>query len=46
MAAGHGGQYLACFPEFDLIVVITSNAELLRWRNPWYIIDNLVNLLF
>lgn len=28
MAIGHGGQFVACFPELDLIVAINSNAYL------------------
>ena len=46
MAAGYGGQFIAGFPELDLIIVITSNADLRRWRKPHYIIDRIVNNFF
>ena len=45
MATGSGGQIIACFPELDLIIVITSNAQLRRWRNPSYLIDKFINNL-
>jgi CubicO group peptidase (beta-lactamase class C family) len=45
MAAGYGGQFIVGFPELDLIIVITSNAQLGRWRNPSYIIDKLLDYL-
>lgn len=28
MAIGHGGQFIACFPELDLVIAINSNAYL------------------
>ena len=43
IAAGYGGQFLICVPELDLIIVVTSNAALGRWRNPRYIIDKFLN---
>jgi CubicO group peptidase (beta-lactamase class C family) len=46
MAAGYGGQYLTCFPKLDLIIVITSNALIRRWRDPRYINDKLINDIF
>ena len=46
MAAGYGGQIVAGFPEIDLIIVIRSNAELGRWRDPRYLINKFINKLF
>ena len=45
MAAGYEGQFIAGFPELDLIIVITSNAQPRRWRNPSYVIDMFINYL-
>ena len=28
MAIGHGGQFVACFPQLDLIIATNSNAYL------------------
>jgi len=42
MAAGYGGQYIACFPKLDLIIIITSNAQIRRWRDPRYIINKII----
>jgi CubicO group peptidase (beta-lactamase class C family) len=28
MAIGHGGQFVACFPELDMVIAINSNAYL------------------
>ncbi|KKN50185.1 hypothetical protein LCGC14_0635310 [marine sediment metagenome] len=46
MGTGYGGQYLTCIPKLDLIIVITSNALLRRWRNPRYIIDRFIHTFF
>ena len=46
MAAGYGGQYLNCIPELDLIIVITSNANIRRWRDPRYIIEKFIHDFF
>ena len=46
MAAGYGGQYLTCFPKLDLIMVITSNAQLGRWGDPRYILDRFISNFF
>jgi len=46
MAAGYGGQYLTWFPKLDLIIVITSNANIRRWRDPRYILDKFIYTYF
>ena len=46
LCAGYGGQLIAGFPDLDLVIVITSNADLRRWRKPHYIIDRIVNNFF
>ncbi|MHA1988535.1 MAG: serine hydrolase domain-containing protein [Promethearchaeota archaeon] len=46
IAAGYGGQYIVGIPELDLVIVITSNADLRRWRNPRYIADKVINMFF
>ncbi len=46
MAAGYGGQYLTCIPKLELMIVITSKADIRRWRNPRYIIDKFISTHF
>lgn len=37
-ARGAGGQVISCIPELKLVVVITADANLLRWKDPFYLI--------
>ncbi|MBY8984098.1 MAG: serine hydrolase [Candidatus Lokiarchaeota archaeon] len=46
VAAGYGGQYIVGIPKLDLVIVVTSNAELRRYRNPRYIIDKFINIFY
>jgi len=46
MAAGYGGQIVASFTEIDLIIVITSNAEPGRMRDPRYLINKFIKNVF
>ena len=46
IAAGYGGQYIVGIPKLDLVLVITSNATLRRWRDPRYLINKFIYEFF
>jgi CubicO group peptidase (beta-lactamase class C family) len=41
-ALGAGGQVISCIPELDLVIVITANANLARWKDPLYLIGKYI----
>ena len=46
MTTGYGEQILTCILKLDLIIVIISNAQIRRWRDPRYIINKFINDFF
>ena len=41
-ALGSGGQVICCIPELDLVIVITANASIARWKDPLYLIGKYI----
>ncbi|MFD2673669.1 serine hydrolase domain-containing protein [Marinicrinis sediminis] len=41
-ALGHGGQYLFVVPSKNLVVVMTSNPKVSRWKNPKHLLASFI----
>ncbi|CAM3475547.1 serine hydrolase domain-containing protein [Marinicrinis lubricantis] len=41
-ALGHGGQYIFAVPDKDMVVVMTSDPKVSRWKNPRTLLEQVI----